>query len=50
MVVSTSRSGTTTASELLARSRSEQGLPPTLDDDAVVERVATLLRSSKAKR
>jgi hypothetical protein len=34
----------TTPHELLVRSRREQGLPPDLEDEAVLERVAALLR------
>jgi hypothetical protein len=33
------------SSDLLARSRREQGLPAQLEDDAVIERLATLLSS-----
>ena len=34
---------TTEAHDLLTRSRAEQGLPPTVEDDAAVERLAVLL-------
>lgn len=38
------------AAELVTRSRAEQGLPATVEDDRVLERVATLARSSRERR